>query len=78
MLSDPALSALLEQARRNLDALQLLVRTGGAGESVPIEVMRQRLEELKLAYEKETEALTRQVLKRAVERRRTPDRRRAS
>jgi hypothetical protein len=78
MLSDPELSALLEQARRNLDTLQLLVRTSGASESVPIQVMRQRLEELKLAYARETDVLTRQVLKRAVERRHTTDRRRAS
>jgi hypothetical protein len=77
MLSDPELSALLDQARRNLDTLQLLVRPGGGSEWVPLQVTRQRLQALKLAYTSETDALTRQVLKRAVERRQMPDRRRA-
>jgi hypothetical protein len=62
MLSDPELSALLDQARRNLDTLQLLVRPGGGSEWVPLQVMRQRLQDLKLAYTSETDALTRQVL----------------
>ena len=76
MLSDPELSALLEQAARNLDTLELLVRHVNGEDSSHLEAQRQRLLELKKAYASETEALTTAVLRRAVERRVIPDRRR--
>ena len=75
MLSDPELSALLAQAGRNLDSLEFLVRSAGADPSA-IELLRQRLENLKGAYTTETNALTQQVLRRAVDRRLRGDRRR--
>jgi hypothetical protein len=76
MLRDPDLSALLDQAARNLDALEQLARSGGEDDVTEIVRVQERLEELKRAYQSETEALTRQVLKGAVERRMTNDRRR--
>jgi hypothetical protein len=77
MLSDPELSALLDQAGRNLDTLELLARNAQAPYKDPtaIGALRQRVKDLKLAYARETDALTHQVLKRAIERR-TGDRRR--
>lgn len=76
MLHDPELSALIEQAARNLETLELLVHSASDEGSTATGVLRQRLRDLKLAYTIETDALTRQVLKRAVERRGTGDRRR--
>lgn len=76
MLSDPELSALLEQAGRNLETLELLARSAGDEDPAVIQRLRQRLHELKLAYTHETDALTQQVFKRAVERRIVGDRRR--
>jgi hypothetical protein len=74
MLRDPELSAILDQAARNLNSLELLVRTSGDDDSA-ITQLRQRLEALQIAYRNETNALTRQVLDRAIDRRRTADRR---
>ena len=76
MLSDPELSALLEQAARNLDTLELLMRAAGDEDMESVMPLRERLQELKVAYRAEADALTRAVLKRAVERRVRPDRRR--
>jgi hypothetical protein len=78
MLNDPELSALIEQAARNLETLELLVRSAGEENSTATDVLRQRLHDLKLAYTSETDALTRQVLKRAVDRRATGERRRVA
>ena len=76
MLSDPDLSALVEQASRNLYALELLAHAVGQKNSESVTSLRKRLQELKAAYKHETDELTRQVLSRAVERRREQDRRR--
>jgi hypothetical protein len=76
MLSDPELSALLEQAARNLDTLELLMRAAGEEDIEAVMQLRERLQELKVAYRAEADALTRVVLERAVERRARPDRRR--
>jgi hypothetical protein len=75
MQIDAELSALLEQAWRNLESLELLVRTRRDEGAGAIEALRQRLQDLKSAYTTETDALTRQVLKRAVERRVSGERR---
>lgn len=75
MLSDPELLALLEQAERNLQTLELLARSAGDESPTSIKGLRQRLQDLKRAYTSEADALTRQVLKRAVERRTIEDRR---
>lgn len=77
MLRDPELAALLEQAERNLETLQLLVYSAGAADAAPLETLRERLAAVKAAYTRETEALTRAVLKREIERRVTSERRRA-
>jgi hypothetical protein len=76
MLIDPELSALLDQAARNLDTLELLARSAKEEDLGGIEELQRRLEKLRAAYTSETDALTHEVLRRAVERRRTPDRRR--
>jgi hypothetical protein len=76
MLSDPELSAILDQAARNLNNLEQLVRTSGEDDLSAISPLRQRLETLQIAYRNETNALTRQVLERALDRRDTTDRRR--
>jgi hypothetical protein len=76
MLSDPELFALLEQASRNLDTLELLMRAAGQEDIEAVMQLRQRLQELKVAYRAEADALTRVVLERAVERRGKSDRRR--
>jgi hypothetical protein len=77
MLSDPDLSALFEQAARNLYALELLAHAVGHKNDESVTGLRKRLQELKAAYKHETDELTRQVLSRAVERRRAHDRRRS-
>lgn len=74
MLSDPELAALLQQAARNLDTLELLARASRK-DAAQIKHLRDRLHDLKLAYTNETDALTRAVLTRAVERRATGERR---
>ena len=77
MLRDPELSAILDQAARNLNSLELLVRTSGGDDDLgAISPLRQRLEALRIAYRNETNALTRQVIERAIDRRVTMDRRR--
>jgi hypothetical protein len=76
MMRDPELSAILDQAARNLNNLELLVRTSGEDDLSAISPLRQRLEALQIAYRNETNVLTRQVLERAIERRVTTDRRR--
>jgi hypothetical protein len=76
MLRDPELSAILDQAARNLNNLELLVRTSGEDDLSAISPLRERLEALRIAYRNETNALTRQVLERAIDRRVTTDRRR--
>jgi hypothetical protein len=76
MLRDPELSAILDQAARNLKSLELLVRTSGEDDDLSaISPLRQRLEALQIAYRNETNALTRQVIARAIDRRVTNDRR---
>lgn len=75
MLSDPELSALLDQAARNLDTLELLARGSGEDDLSDVDRLRARLQLLKAAYTRETNALTRQVLQREVDRRVTSDRR---
>jgi hypothetical protein len=77
MLRDPELSAILDQAAHNLNSLELLVRTSGEDDLSAIAPLRQRLEALQIAYRNETNALTRQVIERAIERRVMTDRRRA-
>jgi hypothetical protein len=76
MLRDPELSALLDQAMRNLDSLERLARTRDEDDITAITRLKERLEELKVAYKTETDTLTQQVLKSAVERRITAERRR--
>ena len=76
MLRDPELSAILDQAARNLNNLELLLRTSGEDDLSPISPLRQRLEALQSDYRNETNALTRQVLERAIDRRVSTDRRR--
>ena len=76
MLSDPELSALFDQATRNLYALEVLVRAAGERDDGAIMDLRRRLLTLRKAYTVETNELTRRLLTRAVERRLRPDRRR--
>lgn len=76
MLRDPELSALLDQAVRNLDTLELLAYSAGEGDLGALQDLRERVAALKEEYRRETNALTREVLKREVERRVTPNRRR--
>ena len=77
MQRDPELSAILDQASHNLDSLELLVRSTSADDLSTIGPLRQRLEALQTAYRNETNALTRQVIERAIDRRTTDRRRRA-
>ena len=76
MLRDPELSALLDQAGRNLDTLELLACSAGEEDLGALHDLRDRVAALKEEYRRETNALTREVLKREVERRVTPNRRR--
>jgi len=77
MPRDPELSAILDQAARNLNTLELLVRTASADDDLSaISPLRRRLEELQTAYRNETDALTRQLIEHAIDRRVTHDRRR--
>ena len=64
-MSDPEIAALIEQAARNLHTLELIARRESADGPVPVRVLWQRLHDLKLAYVRETDALTRRVLKGA-------------
>jgi hypothetical protein len=78
MVVDAQLRALIEQAGRNLETLELLSRTrdGSGIDPTWVDRYRTRLQELQLAYQRETNELTRIVLQEAVERRQTTDRRR--
>ena len=76
MLRDPELSALLDQAVRNLDTLELLACSAGEEDLGVLQDLRHRVAALKEEYRRETNALTREVLQREVERRVTPNRRR--
>lgn len=73
MTRDPEVAALIEQAARNLATLELL---GGQEFKRTIEELQLRLQRLKEAYTRETDSLTQQVLRRAIERRRGGERRR--
>ena len=77
MLCDPELAALLDQAARNLDTLELLAYSAGEEDLGALHDLRDRLAALKAAYTQEANALTREVIKREVERRVTSDRRRS-
>jgi hypothetical protein len=69
MVSAAELAALIEQAARNLESLELLARSLGEGDPNRVKELRERLRELQLACRRETDALTQHVLKDAVERR---------
>ena len=74
MVRDPELQGLIAQAARNLKSLELLIESvEPSGDEV--HQLQQRVQRLKQAYLRETDALTRQALKRAVERRAGTDRR---
>jgi hypothetical protein len=62
-MSDPEIAALIEQAARNLHTLELLALRESDEGPMPVPVLRQRLHDLKLAYIRETDALTRRMLK---------------
>lgn len=62
-MSNPEIAALIEQASRNLYTLELLALRESADGPMPVPVLRQRLHDLKLAYIRETDALTRRMLK---------------
>ena len=70
-MSNPELAALVEQAARNLDTLELLARSAGDEPPAVLAELRRRLGDLQLAYIRETDALTRVAIERAVERRRS-------
>lgn len=72
MSRDPELAGLIEQAARNLATLELL---GGLEFKKTIEELQLRIQQLKDAYTRETDHLTQQILRRAIERRRGGDRR---
>jgi hypothetical protein len=76
MLRDLELAALLDQAARNLETLELLAFSANEHDLDALHDLRERLAHLKAAYTRETNALTRAVLERAVERRAASDRRR--
>jgi hypothetical protein len=78
MLRNPRLSALLEQAARNLDTLERLVRIAGEEGVPPTTGLKERLDNLKTAYRIETDALTHEVLQIEIERRVSADRRRST
>lgn len=71
---DHELAALIEQAGRNLRTLRLLIMSTEPP-LVELDRLQQQFEQLKRAYVEETDSLTRQVLRRAVERRSGVDRR---
>lgn len=69
MLRDLQLAALLDQAVRNLDTLELLAYSAGEEDLGVLHHLRDRLAALKEAYTRETNALTHEAIKREVERR---------
>jgi hypothetical protein len=75
-MSDSEISALVDQAARNLETLEALARQAGdLQDRARVQELRQRLESLRRAYVRETDALTQEVIARAIERRTTRDRR---
>lgn len=76
MLRDPDLAALFHQAVRNIETLELLAYSAGEQDLGPLDEVRDRIVALKAAYTQETNALTREVLRREVDRRVNVDRRR--
>ncbi len=75
---DAEIRALIEQAGRNLETLERLAQQLPVGsELATVASFKARLLELHTAYQRETNALTLAALQQAVERRSTPDRRRA-
>jgi hypothetical protein len=74
MVRDSELQALIAQAARNLSTLELLIENVQSSGDEILDLQR-RVQRLKQAYLRETDALTRQVLKRAIERRAGADRR---
>ena len=75
MSQEHDVAALIQQATRNIDALEQYVEASGRG-AEPVSALRERLERLKTAYTQETDALTRYALSHAIERRRGGERRR--
>jgi hypothetical protein len=75
MSHDPELADLINQAERNLATLELLLGIQGARR---IESLQWRIQTLREAYTRETNSLTREVLARAIDRRRGRDRRKAA
>ena len=75
MVSAAALAALVEQAVRNVESLEALARSVGEGDPERFAELRERLRTLQVAYRRETDTLTQHVLKEAVERRASLDRR---
>ena len=74
MARDPELQALIAQAARNLTTLELIIERGGPP-AEDVQELQRRVQRLKQAYLRETDAVTRQALKRAIERRAGVDRR---
>jgi len=75
---DAEIRALIEQAGRNLETLERLAQQLSIGiEQATVSSFKTRLLELHTAYQRETNTLTLAALQQAVERRSTPDRRRA-
>lgn len=68
------LQALVVQAARNLRTLEDLIRSV-EGSSVELGELQRRVRRLQQAYVRETDALTRQVIRRAIERRTGDERR---
>ena len=58
---DAHLAALIEQAGRNLDSLELLVGMSNRAERDTIAAYQSRLRDLKRAYHRETNELTLKV-----------------
>jgi hypothetical protein len=76
MVTHSDLTALIQQAARNLDSLERLLEASGAS-ATPLDDLRARLVRLKHAYTRETNEFTRRVLEAAIERRSGVDRRRS-
>lgn len=68
------LANLVDQARRNVDTLTLLIREGG-GNPEPSLVLQRQIVELRQALADQAESLTRECWAREIDRRRQTDRR---
>lgn len=75
MHQEHEVAALIEQAARNIEALEHFIDASGSG-AERLAALRERLERLKVAYTTETHAVTRYALSHAIDRRRRGDRRR--